>query len=621
MSPAHETVLEWLLAAGPERLRRETLTEGDVSLAARLRRQGQDELAAQLVPEDDEGGAPAPTPVVEFALAETLAEYVTLDPSRRRFEATDQLLHHEDAVWRSFRDRTVEILRSSASRLAALRSRLDGEPDLILSDPGSVALHSRWSTSELALHHAESASVRDMWHSGGFADLHMISDLEYRILRLAEPAAWLGIMERFTFSQPVFGLIEGGALDDALEIAALLAAASPAFDGAGGWDRRRIVPFQLLTAAERVLQRHAGLVREGIPADDDAFATGVDAVVSALAGRADATWLGHAWLQQLAWEDRMGHAWHRSYATGDEAPLWRIMTAVAARLRPLPDPIAWIGAEEDTWCCDRLVACLLPVVIGVAPAAAPDILAGVIGGNLVPCTSLDRALRNADTVFMRTIAAALSEVGDPSAWFRAAWLDCFAARDRLRSWHGGTEGKRLDPGALAACCACALLVRTAGEEQRRIASTALWEALRGSVVEATLTNVGSGEGIWALCARWLTITFTEVHTALGEAGRVSRLGALLNPLQRTSSGFLQLLRDLVDGGVAVAEIDAALEGPPLEAVVRRTLENARRAGRTDFNGRQALRALEQLSAHLLQAAGAAGQGGRGSPPPTQPGFS
>jgi len=608
VSLAHETVLEWLLAADPARLRRETLTEGDGSLAAHLRRQGQAELAAQLVPEDDEGGAPgpAPTPAVEFALAETLAEYVTLDPSRHRFEAADQLLHHEDAVWRSFRDRTVDVLRSNATRLAALRARLDDQPDLILSDPGSVALHSRWGTSELARHHAESASVRDMWHSVGFADLHMTSGMEYRILRLADPAAWLGILQRFTLPQPVFGLIEGGALDDAAEIAALLAAATPAFDSAGSWNCRRIVPFQLLTAAERVLQRHAGLAREGIPADDAAFATGVDAVVSALAGRADATWLGNAWLQQLAWEDRMGCAWHRSPAMGDEAPIWRIMTAIAARLGPLPDPVAWIGAEENTWRCDRLVAGLLPVVMGAAPAAAPDILAGVIGGNLVPCTSLERALRNTDTVFMRTMAAALSGIGDPSAWFRAAWRDCFAARDRLRTWHGGTEGKRLDLGALAVCCACALLVRTAGEEQRRTATTALWEALRGSVVEATLTNIGSRVGIWTLCTRWLTISFTEVHTASDDAGRVSQLGALLNPLRRTSSGFLQLLQDLVDGGVAVAEIDAALEGPPLEAVVRRTLENARRAGRTDFDGRQALRALEQLAAHLLQAAGAAG---------------
>lgn len=615
MNTAHDTVVDWLLVADPALLRRETLSEGGGSLTAHLRRHGLNELASQLVPENDEDGTPAPAQAIEFVLAEALAEYVTLDPSRQRFETAEQLLHHEDGVWRNFRDRTADVLRSNVPRLAALRARLACEPDLILSDPGSVALHSRWSPSELAGHHADTASERNMWQSAGFANLHMTSEVEYRILRLVDPAAWLAILERFALPQPVFSLVEDGMLDDATEIAVLLAAASPAYDSEGIWDRERVVPFQLLTAAERVLQRHAGLARNVGPVDEAAFATEVDAVVSSLSHRADATWLGHAWLQQLAWQDRMGRAWHRSPPTGGEAPLWKIMSAVAARLAPLPDPVAWIGAEDETWRCDRLVACLLPVVLGASPATAADILEGVIDDNLVPSTSLACTLRGTNTVFVRTTAAALSGIKDPSAWLRAMWLNCFAARDKLRTWHGGTERKRLDPGALAASCACALLVRTAGEDQRCVATTALWETLRKSVVDATLTNVGQSE-VWTLLARWLILIFAKTHAALDDAERIQRLGALLNPLRHTSSGFLQLLRDLVDQGVAVTEIDAVLEGPSLEAVVRRTLADARRACRTDFNGRQALAALEEVASQLLEAAAVAG-GSSGAPPPAR----
>lgn len=595
MTAVHDIIMSWLLVADPLKIRRETVYEGEESLAAAFRSSGEEVFAAQLETRDYASGSATIHPI-EHSLAKALAEYVTLDPIHERFEAAEQALHYDNAVWLTFRERAVDLLQSNPSRLAALKDRLRCEPTLLLSTPRAVALHSHFAPDALAQHHA-SASVRDMWESSGVTDMHMTSDLEYRLLRLADPNGWVEILQGFTLPQPVFSLVDGGILDDITEIASLLTIAAPAFDQEGAWDRGVFLPFQLLTSAERVLEQKAVLTPEDIPADGTPFTVGVDAVVAALTGREDGTWLGYAWLQQLAWRDRVGRSWKASRSQNDSTAIWKLMSALAARLPPLTDPLGYIHNEEEIWRCDRLVASLLPIVLANSQSVARGVLESVVQDNLVATTEISGGLRRRKSVFMRTTAAALTEIEDPAAWLETMWQHSFAMRDRLRTWQGTTASKRLDPGAFAASCAAALLLRAAGDELRSAEAINLWGALTDIVVEATLTNVAE-DATWVILARWLAISFADVHSSCELEERVKRLGSFLNPLRDTSVKFCELVSDLIDGGTAATEIAGALKGLRLDMLVQRTLSDATRLGGKGSDKAGSIAVLQELALKL-----------------------
>ena len=599
MSDDATLVLDWLESGDAARLRQTDLAEGGGSLAAHLVAAGRPALADGLAGAEGEmGGGEGPPAAVQFVLAQALARYVALDPAHERFEAADQLLGHDRGVWRAFRHEAAGAIAADPTARSSLEQRLQAEPALLLLSPELVAMHSRVPPADLAEHHSRSASVRDMWAPNGFISTRLRSGLEHDVLRAIDPGAWLRTVEMHSFIEPVVDLVESANFKDMAELVPILGAAAPAFDGDGRWQRDRFSVFPLLTSAGHILRGRAGLDPLLGPADASAFAADLDSLIDALAARPDWTWLGHAWLQRLAWEEYATGAWAPSPAVAVGEPLWRVMVSVAARLQPLEHPLAWIREEEATWRLNRLVAALVPLAVVADGKTAPDLLEEVVKENLATSTMIPRVLQDRRTASVRVLASALEELPAPSLWLRRAWDGAFGSRDRLRSWRGRSVADGRDAGAVAAAAACALLVRSLGDPDRQARSNDLWDALRGSVVETWLTIPEPRDAAWEVCADWLARTFQPSHLATLPAERRSRLAAFLNPLEAPSRGFVGVLAALVRTGVPVGEIDEALEGLTVAEITARAIEDARRSAPAGYHDRAALAELERVGAEL-----------------------
>jgi hypothetical protein len=589
-----QCIVEWLeTATAKGRLGRAALSGSADSLAAHLSRAGRTELARQASGLPEAGMAGDEQRAVEMLLARALAEWIARDPLPQRFEAAEQLLCADGSIWRLFCRQASDRLRRNAIALAFLRDRLAAEPDKLARSGGI-------EPSDLAERRRAEAAVREMWSSPGFTTSRLRSDLEHRILRGADAQAWLGIMERFVVPEPVFELVDAAGFDDMDELAAFIRNAASTFADDGSWWCDRMIIFPLVNAAERLLRRRAGL-EPGAEGNATEFAADLAMLVEAIAARQDSLWLAHAWLQQLAWQDRTSKSWHQGQTAVVDDAIWKIMTALSARLSPLEKPLDWISDEKPLWRVDRVVAALLPMTLTSGLHSPAEVLAQVVNGDLVSVTGLSDAICNARNVFVRTVGAGLASAPDPVSWFRKAWHDSFLKRDRLRSSGGRQAAHGLDPGAFAAATACAALVHTADDLNGVNQSSGLWDALRMAVTELWLTTSEPRDPVWTTCARWLALSFTAAHAQSDPEARRSELRQFVAAVRAPTAEFLQLALDLSRGGVAISEVDAALDGPSLEEFAARTVDDARRQDPRGFHEKQDLANLERLQAMLLEA--------------------
>ncbi|HEX8262086.1 MAG TPA: hypothetical protein VF547_04350 [Allosphingosinicella sp.] len=600
------TVLAWLEKTDANRRPRRSDLKGSAgSLAVHLRHHGSIELAEEMARLDREGEGADVGLNAELALAEALAEYVARNPSHARFEAVDLLLGTGPGPWRRFLDKAAEALRKNPSSLASLRERLEAEPALLIEAPAQVALASPIDFRALAEHHRLHAAARDMWGMSGWGGLHMLSALEHKLMRRADPQAWLRIVERFQFPEPVFDLVGGADFDGMEEIAIFVAAAAPAYREDGTWRSDRMTVFALIAAGVQVLRRHAGLGPAGEPPDAAALDRDLSLLLDSAAGRPDFQWLGHAWLQQLAWQDRSWRAWRGRPGGAVGEPLSKIMSAIAARLEPLQHPVAWTRAEEPLWRLDRLVAAMLPAVVrGHGGGRLDEVVAEAIELDLVPRNGLSDSVSRGGSAFVRAMSAALDCAPEPASWLDEVWRKSFPRHDRLRSWRGREAAEGHDPGALAVAAACAWLIRFGDAPGRLRQSRRLWDRLAGAVTETWLTRAEPRDPLWMICARWLAIRFPSLHEGSEEAS--ARLGKLLRALRSPARPFLDMLVDLRAGDVALADLDAALDGYTVSALSDRAVDDARRRNPVSFDDKQELAELERLRATLMEGAGPAG---------------
>jgi hypothetical protein len=595
-------ILEWLKARRAIGIRRQDLAEGKASLAAELRRRGHDQLASGIETIADAESSDEAGPGVSAALAGALADYAAGAPDHERFEVVDQLLSYDEESWSLFQSRMVERLKADPATFEALKDRLAAEPALLETAPETVAMHSAIPAATLAEHHRRGAYVRGMWGSG-WNGIQMRSTTEHATVRRADPVAWLGILEGHTFPDPVLSLVEGSAFDAVEELIPLLSAAAPAFDEQGGWSGERFVIFPLIAAATRLLQRLAGLGQSGQEPNGEAFAEALETIVSTLATRSDFQWSGHAWLQQLAWEDRVQRVWVPVRGKGLQDLPWVIAASLATRLEPLDDPISWIAREDATFRLDRLVATLLPIAHRSGQTSAGPVLASLVRQNVVDTSLLPRAFGGSKTLVSRTLALAISTQADTADWFSAIWRDCFAVRDRLRHAAGRAATKGRDPGALALACGCAVISGWKSAPERTDILGDLWDAMRAAVVETALTADQGPGSTCSTAARWLAISFSAVHHGMDAATRSVRLASLIGPLAADPHEHAELVSLLVEGGATVIEIDAALPGPSVKERFDRILADARRRAVEGYVQREMLGRLETLWRKVSEAGG------------------
>lgn len=600
MTGEESAILEWLEGREAIGIRRQDLAEGGASLAAELRRGGHVQLASGIEAIADPEGPNEAVPGVSAALAGALARYAAGVPDHERFEVVDQLLGYDEASWSLFQSRTAELLKADPATFEALKDRLAAEPALLETAPETVAMHGLIPAATLAEHHRRGASVRGMWGSE-WNGIQMRSITEHAIVRRADPAAWLGILESHTFPEPVLSLIEGSAFDTVEELTPLLSAAAPAFDEQGGWSGERFVIFPLIAAAARLLQRLAGLGQNAQEPDGEAFATALDTIVSTLATRSDFQWSGHAWLQQLAWEDRVQRVWVPFRGKGLQDLPWAIAASLATRLEPLDDPISWIAHEDATFRLDRLVAALLPIAHRSGQTSARLVLASLVRQNLVNTSPLPRAIGGSKTLVSKTLSLAISTQADTADWFSAIWRDCFAVRDRLRHAAGRTATKGRDPGALALACGSAAISGWNSALERAYTLGDLWDAMRAAVVETALTTDHGPDSTCSTAARWLALTFSAIHHGMDAAKRNMRLTSLIGPMAADPHEYAELVSLLVEGGATVLEIDAALPGPSVEERFDRILAEARSRAPEGYVQREMLGRLEKLWRKVSEA--------------------
>lgn len=314
--------------------------------------------------------------------------------------------------------------------------------------------------------------------------------------------------------------------------------------------------------------------------------------MSVLARRSDFQWLGHAWLQQLAFEDRARRVWVPSGDKGLKDLPWAVASALATRLVPLEDPISWITREATAFRLDRLVAALLPIAHHSGPTTAGSLLGDVILKNFVDTSGLPRAIVDSNTLVSKTLSLALSKQANIADWFSATWKDCFAVRDRLRHASSRTATEGRDPSALALACGSAVIARWNSAQERADTLGELWDAMRVAVVETSLTTSNAPESTVSVAARQLALTFSAMYKSSDNATRKMRLTSLLSPLTVDANEYAELVYFLVKGGTTVPEIDAAIPGPSVKKRFERILDDAQRRRHEGYVQLQTLERLQ-----------------------------
>lgn len=580
---AAETILRWLEGRDAAGISRRDFAEGDASLASELRRAGFGRFASAIGARAASEGTIEAEPDVETALAFALADYAAHVPDAARFEVVDQLLGRDRVSWHSFQSRVVNRLNADPAALQSLKDRLAAEPALLVTAPSTVAMHSGVAPAAFAQRHCQGASVRDMW-GAGFSAVHLRSTMEHAVVRQSDPAGWIGILERHTFPEPVHGIVECSAFESVDDLVPLLSAAAPAFDEQGRWSSDRFVVFPLIAAACVILQRLAGSGSDSPEPDEAAFGNALDALVSTLATRADFLWLGHAWLQRLAWEANSFKVWPPGTPT-------MVAACLARRLNAIEDPMAWIGKEDELFRLDRLIAALLPLAHSARPAEAGALLTSVIERNLVDTISLPEAISSSGTLVTTTLSLALSVETDLAGWFSGVWRNCFAVRDRHRHHAGRAALGGRDAGAMAIACGTAVIATRYRDPEAADAIGDLWELVRAAVVETDLTTRSGQGSVAPVAARWLALSFSTVHRAADGVKRKARLSSFLGPLNTDLHAQAGLVDLLVAGDATVVEIDAALGGHTVAARFERLLTDARLAAPSGFADRRRLEAL------------------------------
>jgi|GEM_PF-3937262 len=528
----------------------------------------------------------------ERAIGAALGLFVGRDPEDSSFHLASLIRHHFHDAEGQFRQSAQKALQANFDATEKLRASIERRAQEFENDPSRTGyILNRKTSRDLVDNYMHHAPFRDVWCNSPYtAQVHLANAAAYAFLLRLDASAWLDAVELFPSPEPVAEIVRQSCqtYDD---LAGLIGKAHSPFDATGSWRREHKLVFQLLQAAEDRLLHLSGPEEYG--GDAVKFGESLDAIASAFAARGDASLLGHAWLEELAWKDYARRQWyHHGNANAVPDALLEIFAAIAAVTPPRGSPLEWIEGDDDVWRRDRLLAVVASMQSGSGPKAIGDLLTEVATRGLADGTDdfieIDRL-----TAPCAVIGKAIVALADPAAWLRDLWSATFPLRDRARHRSDTGSRRRIDMNITCSVWGIAALrVAASGTSDAR----KIWIQTTEMIRETEITRALDPNKYVARGKRILASLWPQTFPSPPKGNVPGSLQHFLSTFAEPTLQYIDILLTLEASGAKLSEIRSASGGVrALRRIVSVVLEDTRR---DSLRGRPNTHAEEQLVAFL-----------------------
>ena len=490
-------------------------------------------------------------------------------PSMRSLMAADAIVRSV-AGWQAFSEAAADELAADPSRSAILETCLGELVHAFTWAPRRIVRTYRDNMCALVERFRRQPRLDDAW-SGGHSRIMLVRHAPaFDALRLADPAGFLRLLDRFPHPEPGRHLIaySSGRMDLG-GLIGLLRLARPCFR-AGVWLPWIKSSILVVAAIEEKLAAIGETEGETCAGPSEAFAASTARALAAVLARADGNDLGHAWLQRLM----HGHAFrHRRTADTGPARLRHrhLLVELASALSPKGEAARWVGAEQDVWRRDRAVAALAAAGLGDvgSQTSAEGLMLKLLSLGLWT-TGLEASFSHPSTPERWLIAALIDRHSDPVTWFDALWHSLAPIRDRARHASLPAGGHAGDATVIAVTW---FLFGLDALDPREPAHRALWRSLLLAVRECSLAQVSPlAQPSWRARYQLLAAHLAIRLVADANAAATDDLRELLGPLLCLDMMLAEVLAVLCQAGVAPVVIANAVDQTARLVALLRRLE-------------------------------------------------
>jgi hypothetical protein len=532
----------------------------------------------------------------ERMLGTALGFLVGDKPEEGSFDFAANLADSFPGLWSAYWRSAQDALARNPSAPGRLRAMLQRDVEKFTAAPRQTLLFADSMDTSALIAAYRKAPLRDVWCNSPRGFMHLRRTTAYKLLLRLDPLGWLETIDKFPAPEPVAELVlECRPEDESVDMLSLLIERAPSPFGTNTeWHREHKAIFHLLQAAERQLATLAGPPSGG--GNASAFQQVLDKITAVFAARPDASALGHAWLEELAWKDYATGHWrpHRDAWVVPDA-LFRLFMAIGRATPPLADPLIWIEGNDDTWRSDRLLAVLAVMHEQSAAQDVGRLLTEVASRGL--SGGVERLLSQEATLASQVVGRAIARLPDQVAWLRDLWDQTFPLRDRARHLYTHRQGALSDPNIL---CIAWGLVGLEILDMHSAAAAQLWSQVNENAREARITigHCRANDGHLVHAYRRLAILLPLICPPGALTNLADLLAAFLQSFTSPDLEFINLVLTLEGAGIPLDTIAAAVGGQTaLRTLAARVLDDPRDDEGHRSNDRRA-NSLEALISRL-----------------------
>lgn len=517
--------------------------------------------------------------------------------------------HESYGAWAIFEDEVFRILSGDDVGRENAWTVIGAIVDNVTGDPGKSARGGpdvKAGVLREIDEYRKRPSIADAWQTR--LDEYVWFDAGYifRILRRLDAPRALALAAKLP--HPVFvdlGLGESSYVpqtNDPRELARLVAAAPSVFDSTETFQHSGMVAVCILDAATALMRSVSG---DGasfalpLSAEDEAqlqhdvqkSLAAADVFAEAVLSRSDGVALAWVWLERLAWESDVTGLWRCRKPGMHVDAIMILVSALARRLKPRDNAIAWIGAAAGIRPIDRATA-----VLAVALHGDSKKMLWALLFELQPLwVGTEQKIERSDGLVGRIGGACVLATERPAEFVAQTWQQLRPHRER--AWVIRANGdRRPNLGELFAMW-CIFAMEQATPPVRADLFLPIAEMLKDAFHTDAQCLTGQ---FWPAALERFGRSAAKV---CADSERSDELIAdLFRPYIGAEEYGIRLATSLLDTGLDIAKLQSCLSinGVELSDLASRFLQNRKRLIARDYYNSEWIGRIRMMEAHAAK---------------------
>jgi hypothetical protein len=506
-------------------------------------------------------------------------------------------------LWDDFADAAGSAMRESPEHLELHVQYLRSIVEQAVQDPSSVTKPDRTGQdiNTFVTQFQDEGSFEAVWAEQNRTFL-LPSSSEFDILRRADEQKFMQLVGSFPHPHLILQCLTARQLvTSTVALVNLLKLADSAANRDGHWRNAgasavlllKLITHELLMPhnsrwPEPVTVSHGDAETSEdllLASEFQEYSNRVHMVVDAFMTRGDSGLLGHLWLAQVLRSPAPDERRSKRTKTVDRP--FVLAHAIACRLLPMAEPLAWIrevGASERPYRC----ASVLAVAAAKRDSGAVRIaaLATDIISESGQAMLAEPVLHDPAPVLRRLPGFAFAQIPSFASWYAQCWSGLRLERER--AWRASRVGGWSNAAECMVVWGIGGLEAMMMETEPKLAEIqASWLAVERVVREGRLVEPRIGKDFWvmAICklfAMWPRLfahrQAAPEQTRSAARTHVDQLAKTISPYVGFNGDFMQVITSLRQAGVTPGELGAACQllGRNLHGLIGRFLETRRR---------------------------------------------